>query len=52
MTILGYTNSEPWANAMIYILSNRAVNFLGNIDSIEQTNLNIILLDKGWETGN
>ena len=48
MTTAGYTASEPWANAMSTI-PNRGQIYLGsNINSINGTNLQTILISKGW----
>jgi len=48
MTTAGYTASEPWTNAMS-IIPNRDQIYLGsNINSINGTNLQTILISKGW----
>ena len=48
MTTAGYTGSEPWANAMSAIPGRGTVYFNGNIDSVSGTNLETILISKGW----
>jgi hypothetical protein len=48
MTTSGYTGSEPWANAMSVIPSRGTISFNGNVDSVSGTNLETILIAKGW----
>jgi Leucine-rich repeat (LRR) protein len=48
MTTAGYTASEPWANAMSVIPGRGNMYFTDNIDSISGTNLETILITKGW----
>jgi hypothetical protein len=48
MTTAGYTGSEPWANAMTVIPSRGGIYFNDNIDSVSGTNLETILIAKGW----
>jgi Leucine-rich repeat (LRR) protein len=48
MTTAGYTASEPWANAMSVIPGRGNVQFTGNINSVSGTNLQTILISKGW----
>jgi Leucine-rich repeat (LRR) protein len=48
MTTAGYTASEPWANAMSVIPGRGIVYFIGNVNSVSGTNLETILISKGW----
>jgi Leucine-rich repeat (LRR) protein len=48
MTTTGYTNSEPWANAMSVIPGRGTAYFQGNVDPVTGTNLETILIAKGW----
>ena len=48
MTTAGYTASEPWANAMSVIPGRGNVFIGGNVDSVSGTNLQTILIAKGW----
>jgi Leucine-rich repeat (LRR) protein len=48
MTTAGYTASEPWASAMTNIPGRGDVYFNGNINSASGTNLETILIAKGW----
>jgi Leucine-rich repeat (LRR) protein len=48
MTTVGYTNSEPWANAMSIIPGRGGIYFFGNPNSVSGTNLETILIAKGW----
>ena len=48
MTTAGYTGSEPWANAMSVIPGRGNVYISGNPDSVSGTNLETILIAKGW----
>jgi hypothetical protein len=48
MTTIGYTGSEPWANAMSVIPGRGTVNFNGNTNSVSGTALETILTSKGW----
>lgn len=48
MTTVGYTNSEPWANAMSIIPGRGGIYFFGNPNSVSGTNLETILISKGW----
>ena len=47
MTTAGYTASEPWANAMTNI-PGREIWFINNVNSAIGTNLQTILISKGW----
>jgi hypothetical protein len=49
MTIAGYEASEPWANAMSVIPARGSIYIYNNIDSIIGTNLETILISKGWD---
>lgn len=46
ITSSGYVNSENWANNQIPFTSSCEINFNGNVNSIEGTNLQSILLTK------
>ena len=48
MTTAGYTASEPWANAMSVIPSRGNIYIYSNINSASGTNLETILIAKGW----
>jgi len=48
MTTAGYTGSEPWANAMSVIPGRGNVYIYGNVNSASGTNLETILIAKGW----
>jgi hypothetical protein len=48
MTLNGYTESEPWANGMHTAPSGGFINFNNNTDSVSGTNLESILIAKGW----
>jgi len=48
MTTAGYTGSEPWANAMSVIPGRGFIDFATNPDSASGTNLETILIAKGW----
>jgi Leucine-rich repeat (LRR) protein len=48
MTTAGYTASEPWANAMSVIPARGYIYFTTNVDSVSGTNLETILIAKGW----
>lgn len=48
MTTAGYTASEPWANAMSTIPGRGNIYFQNNNDSVSGTNLETILIAKGW----
>jgi hypothetical protein len=48
MTTAGYTNSEPWANVMSVIPGRGTINISGNANSASGTNLQTILISKGW----
>ena len=48
MTTAGYTGSEPWANAMSVIPGRGSITFATNPDSASGTNLETILIAKGW----
>jgi Leucine-rich repeat (LRR) protein len=48
MTTAGYTLSEPWANSMSVIPGRGTIYFGGNVNSISGTNLETILIAKGW----
>ena len=48
MTTAGYIASEPWANTMTVIPGRGNVYFNNNIDSVSGTNLETILIAKGW----
>lgn len=48
MTTAGYTASEPWANAMTNIPYRGTIGMSNNSDSVSGTNLQTILLSKGW----
>jgi len=48
MTTAGYTASEPWANAMSVIPGRGDINFTSNVNSVSGTNLQTILISKGW----
>ena len=48
MTTAGYTSSEPWANAMSVIPGRGNVYIFSNINSASGTNLETILIAKGW----
>jgi len=48
MTTAGYIASEPWANSMSVIPGRGNVYFNNNIDSVSGTNLETILIAKGW----
>jgi Leucine-rich repeat (LRR) protein len=48
MTISGYTASEPWANGMHTAPSGGEINLQFNTDSASGTNLETILVSKGW----
>jgi hypothetical protein len=45
MTTAGYTASEPWANNVLGVAT---VDFRFNTDSVTGTNLETILISKGW----
>ena len=47
-TNVGYSASEPWANAMIVILNRGTIYFQDNTNTINATNLKSILISKGW----
>jgi hypothetical protein len=51
MTTVGYTTSEPWANAMSVIPVRGNIYIDGNVNSISGTNLETILTEKGWYVG-
>jgi hypothetical protein len=48
MTTLGYTASEPWANGMHTAPSGGVIYLNDNTDSASGTNLEAILISKGW----
>jgi Leucine-rich repeat (LRR) protein len=48
MTTAGYTASEPWANAMSVIPGRGSIFFYSNPNSVSGTNLETILISKGW----
>jgi Leucine-rich repeat (LRR) protein len=48
MTLAGYTSSEPWANAMSVIPGRGSIDFSSNPDSVSGTDLETILIAKGW----
>ena len=48
MTTAGYIGSEPWANAMSVIPGRGTVYISGNVDSVSGTDLETILISKGW----
>jgi Leucine-rich repeat (LRR) protein len=48
MTTAGYTASEPWANGMHTAPSGGEINLQGNLNSASGTNLESILIAKGW----
>jgi hypothetical protein len=48
ITTSGYIASESWANAMSVIPGRGDVYFNDNIDSVSGTNLETILIAKGW----
>lgn len=48
ITAVGYTASEPWANAMSVIPGRGNVYFNNNVDSVSGTNLETVLIAKGW----
>jgi hypothetical protein len=48
MTTAGYTASEPWANAMSVIPGRGTIDFSGNPNLSIGTNLETILIAKGW----
>lgn len=48
MTLAGYTASEPWANAMSVIPGRGDIFINGNVNSASGTNLETILISKGW----
>jgi Leucine-rich repeat (LRR) protein len=48
MTTAGYTDSEPWANAMSVIPARGYVYTSNNVNPIVGTNLRTILIAKGW----
>lgn len=48
MTTAGYTGSEPWANAMSVIPGRGYIDISSNINSVSGTNLETILIAKGW----
>jgi len=48
MTIAGYTDSEPWANSMSVIPERGILRFSWNVDSALETDLETILIAKGW----
>ena len=48
MTTAGYTASEPWANAMSVIPGRGNIYIGGNVNSASGTNLETILIAKGW----
>ena len=48
MTTAGYTASESWANAMTNIPGRGNIVFSGNTNSATGTNLETILISKGW----
>jgi hypothetical protein len=48
MTSSGYTASEPWANGMHTAPSGGTISLNSNPDSASGTNLESILIAKGW----
>jgi len=48
MTTAGYAASEPWANGMHDAPVENGIEFWGNLDSVAGTNLETILVGKGW----
>ena len=48
MTTAGYIASEPWANAMNVIPGRGDILIYNNINSASGTNLETILISKGW----
>jgi len=48
MTTSGYTASEPWANGIHTAPSGGTILFQGNTNSASGTNLEAILISKGW----
>ena len=48
MTTVGYSNSEPWANAMTVIPGRGTIRLNLNVNSASGTNLKTILEAKGW----
>jgi hypothetical protein len=48
MTLASYTASESWANGMHTAPSGGVISFTNNIDSVAGTNLETILVNKGW----
>jgi Leucine-rich repeat (LRR) protein len=48
MTTAGYTASESWANNLHNAPSGGIIIFSNNIDSVTGTNLEAILISKGW----
>jgi hypothetical protein len=48
MTTAGYTASEPWANGMHTAPSGGTIILDTNTDSVSGTNLETILIGKGW----
>jgi hypothetical protein len=48
MTTLGYIETEAWANSMSVIPNRGSIYFTNNINSIAGTNLETILISKGW----
>lgn len=49
MTTAGYTASETWANGMHDAPVENRISFNGNLDSVAGTNLETILVGKGWD---
>jgi Leucine-rich repeat (LRR) protein len=48
MTTAGYTASESWANTMSPIPNRGFIYFNNNVNSVSGTNLQTILISKGW----
>jgi len=48
MTTAGYTASETWATGLHIAPIGGNISFANNIDSVSGTNLETILLGKGW----
>ena len=48
MTTAGYTASESWANSMSLIPNRGTIDFNNNINGVIGTNLESILVSKGW----
>jgi len=50
MNLAGYTASEIWANGL-HTTTNGYIQLTNNLDSVSETNLESILIAKGWQIG-